>query len=180
MKMPTSPPINPFVQATTHQIPSNHELYSQPQLHEHFTALIHIHERYPFVEPGFFYEGDNVLCHVNVNPNSRLACLYERWQAVHTLVDCVERFITQISYLGFDPTIYEGTGAAAGGGRLRGPGWPHVLNQGALDWSKALLARDCNAFPFRNERGEGPPALVKPGSQTEAIGPLEIIDIDLE
>jgi len=136
----------------------------EPVLRESFVSTILVYERYPFAKPEFFYEPP-ILCHPNVNPSSRVACLFWRWRAVHSVPEAVERFITQISYLGFDPAIFDREGSeedereAPG---MRGPGWIHVLNDEALAWARKYQHEHPEALPFRNARGDGPPALRRP------------------
>jgi ubiquitin-protein ligase len=134
----------------------------EPNLAEHFEVDIHILERYPFIEPGFFYV-DPVLYHPNVNPYSKKACLYMDWRPVNTLADCVERFILQISYTAFLPLS---------------AGSPDILNANAYEWSKQYRQDHPDRLPFKNKAGEGPPALRKPAAPDSGGLGVEFFDED--
>ncbi len=121
------------------------------KLAENFTVEIFVLERYPFIEPAFFYV-DPILFHPNVNPYSRKACLYERWLPIHSLAESAQRFIEQICYV----APY-----------ARGH---HILNFEADSWMADYLKVNPKAIPFKNSKGAGAPILCK---VNEAVPDLE-------
>lgn len=121
------PVIDPERMSGPNGAPPKLDANGEPALCEEFTGLILIRDHYPFAAPEWFYEAP-IPCHPNVNPVAGVASLFWRWRATCRLVDAVERFIAQISYLGF------GQQEAPG---MRGPGWVHVLNTAALEWALA-------------------------------------------
>jgi len=109
-------------------------------LAEQFTVEVFILERYPFIEPPFFYV-DPIPFHTNVNPFTRKACLYEHWRPVNSLAETVQRYIEQISHL---------APSAVG---------VHVLNFAAEPWMEQYRSTHPGKVPFKNKLGQGPPSL---------------------
>jgi len=160
----------------------------EPVLAHKFIADIVILERYPFVEPAFFYVYDQsrpmevpMLCHPQVHPASRKSCLFLKWRAIYNLVDCIERFVNQICYLGYDPAFFDRTGdeqPEADGVASIGPGWIHDLNPQALEWSRLYCAEKGGKFPFKQRGASGPPVLKRPdiayGDDTVVDDPMDV------